>query len=36
MKLIICEKPSVEKTIAGALGAKEQKDGHIAGNGILV
>ena len=36
MKLIICEKPSVAKTIAGALGAKEQKDGHIAGNGILV
>lgn len=36
MKLIICEKPSVAKIIAGALGAKEQKDGHIAGNGILV
>ena len=36
MKLIICEKPSVAKTIAAALGAKEQKDGHIAGNDILV
>lgn len=34
--LIICEKRSVAKTIAGALGAKEQKDGYIAGNGILV
>ena len=36
MKLIICEKPSVAKTIAAALGAKEQKDGHIAGNDLLV
>ena len=34
--LIICEKPSVAKTIAGALGAKEQKDGYIQGNGLLV
>ena len=36
MRLIICEKPSVAKTIAAALGAKEQKDGHIAGNDLLV
>lgn len=34
--LIICEKPSVAKTIAGALGAKEQKDGYIQGDGLLV
>ena len=34
--LIICEKPSVAKTIAFALGAKEQKDGYIQGNGLLV
>ena len=34
--LIICEKPSVAKTIAGALGVKEQKDGYIQGDGLLV
>ena len=34
--LIIAEKPSVAATIAAALGAKEKKDGYIAGNGYLV
>lgn len=35
-RLIICEKPSVAKTVAAALGAKEKKDGYIAGDNILV
>ena len=34
--LIIAEKPSVAATIAAALGAKEKKEGYIAGNGCLV
>ena len=34
--LIIAEKPSVAATIAAALGAKEKKEGYIAGNGYLV
>ena len=34
--LIIAEKPSVAVTIAAALGAKEKKDGYIAGSGYLV
>ena len=34
--LIIAEKPSVAATIAAALGAKEKRDGYIAGNGYLV
>ena len=33
---MIAEKPSVAATIAAALGAKEKKDGYIAGNGCLV
>ena len=36
MKLIICEKPSVAKTVAAALGAAEQKNGYIQGDGLLV
>ena len=35
-KLIICEKPAVAKTVAAALGAREQKNGYIQGDGILV
>ena len=34
--LIIAEKPSVAATIAAALGAKEKKDGYIAGSSYLV
>ena len=34
--LIIAEKPSVAAMIAAALGAKEKKDGYIAGSGYLV
>ena len=34
--LVIAEKPSVAATIAAALGAKEKKDGYIAGSGYLV
>lgn len=34
--LIIAEKPSVAATIAATLGAKEKKDGYIAGSGYLV
>ena len=34
--ILIAEKPSVAATIAAALGAKEKKDGYIAGNGCLV
>ena len=36
MKLIICEKPSVAKSIASALGAKSRADGFYEGNGLLV
>ena len=34
--LIIAEKPSMAATIAAALGAKDKKDGYIAGSGYLV
>ena len=34
--LIICEKPSEAKTVALALGAAEQKDGYLSGDGLLV
>ena len=36
MRLIICEKPSVAKTVAAALGASEQKNGYIQGDDLLV
>lgn len=36
MRLIICEKPSVAKTVAVALGAAEQKNGYIQGDDLLV
>jgi len=35
-KLIICEKPSVAKTIATVVNATSQKDGYIEGNGYKV
>ena len=36
MKLVIAEKPSVAKSIAGVIGADEKKDGYLEGNGYLV
>ena len=36
MQLIITEKPSVGKTIAGVIGAKEPKNGYFQGNGYIV
>ena len=36
MKLVIAEKPSVAKSIAQVLGAKEKNNGYIKGNGYIV
>lgn len=36
MKLVIAEKPSVARSIAGVLGANEKKDGYLIGNGYIV
>ncbi|MCL2775410.1 MAG: DNA topoisomerase 3 [Oscillospiraceae bacterium] len=36
MRLIIAEKPSVGRELAGVVGAKERKDGYISGNGYIV
>ncbi len=36
MKLVIAEKPSVARSIAGGLGANEKKDGYLIGNGYIV
>lgn len=36
VQLILCEKPSVGRTIAAVLGAKEKKDGFIVGEGVIV
>ncbi|MDE6664376.1 MAG: DNA topoisomerase 3 [Lachnospiraceae bacterium] len=36
MKLVIAEKPSVAKSIAGVIGANEQKNCYLEGNGYLV
>ena len=36
MKLIICEKPSVAKSIASALGVTSRADGCFEGNGLIV
>ena len=35
-KLVICEKPSVAKSIASALGASSRADGFYEGNGLIV
>ena len=35
-KLVIAEKPSVARSIAGVIGAKEKHDGYLEGNGYLV
>lgn len=36
MKVVIAEKPSVAREIAGLLGASEKKDGYLEGNGYFV
>ena len=36
MILVIAEKPSVAQAIAAVLGAKEKKDGFLAGSGYVV
>ncbi len=36
MQLVITDKPSVAKSIAGVIGANEQKNGYLEGNGYLV
>ena len=36
MKLVICEKPSVAKSIASALGVTSRADGYFEGNGHLI
>ena len=36
MKLVICEKPSVAKSIASALGVTSRTDGYFEGNGWLI
>ena len=36
MKLIIAEKPSLARNIAGALGANARREGYLEGNGYLV
>ena len=36
MQLVVTEKPSVAKSIAGVIGAAEKKNGYFEGNGFLV
>ena len=36
MRLVIAEKPSVARSIAGVIGADQKKDGYMEGNGYLV
>ena len=36
MKLVICEKPSVAKSIASALGVTSRADSCFEGNGLIV
>jgi DNA topoisomerase-3 len=36
MKVIIAEKPSVARDIAGIVGASSRKDGYLEGNGYSV
>jgi DNA topoisomerase-3 len=36
MELVIAEKPSVAKSIANVIGATQQKEGYIEGNGYIV
>ena len=36
IQLVIAEKPSVARSIAGVIGADEKQDGYMEGNGYLV
>ena len=36
MQLVVTEKPSVARSIASIIGAEENKDGYMEGNGYLV
>ena len=36
MQLVIAEKPSVARSIAGVIGATEKHNGYLQGNGYLV
>lgn len=36
MKTVLCEKPSVARSVAGVLGAIEKQDGYWSGNGYFV
>ena len=36
LKLVICEKPSVAKSIADVIGATNRRDGYLEGNGYIV
>ena len=35
-QLVIAEKPSVARSIAGVIGADQKQDGYMEGNGYLV
>ena len=35
-RLVVCEKPSVAKSIAAVLDAKKREDGFLMGNGFIV
>ena len=35
-KLVVCEKPSVAKSIAAVLGARQRRDGYLSGSGYIV
>lgn len=35
-QLVIAEKPSVARSIAGVIGADKKQDGYMEGNGYLV
>lgn len=36
VQLVIAEKPSVARSIAGVIGADQKRDGYMEGNGYLV
>lgn len=36
MRLVIAEKPSVARSIAGVIGADQQKDGYMEGNDTTI